>query len=287
MVVITEPRKQDRTILGVMVRTRAPAVAGAFYPSDPGELRTVVETLLGRAVVQEGPAPRALVVPHAGYIYSGPVAASAYAQLLPHRDTCRRVVLLGPAHHVPLHGMALPGVDEFISPLGPVPLDRAAIAALDQPGITVDAEAHRLEHSLEVQLPFLQITLGTFELVPLVVGLADSGAVASVIDALWDLPSTLVVVSSDLSHYLGYAEAQARDRGTCRSVEAMDPAGIDPSDACGAGPLKGLLAAAERRGLAVRTLDLRNSGDTAGSRDRVVGYGAWMFTEEIPCKTAA
>lgn len=261
-------------------------MAGAFYPSDPGELRTVVESLLGRAVVQEGPAPRALVVPHAGYIYSGPVAASAYAQLLAHRSAFRRVVLLGPAHHVPLRSMALPGVDEFISPLGPVPLDRAAIAALDQPGITVDARAHRLEHSLEVQLPFLQLAVGRFELVPLVVGQVNTGTVARVIDVLWSLPSTLVVVSSDLSHYLGYAEARARDRKTCQSIEAMDPAGIHHSDACGAEPLKGLLAAARRRGLAVRTLDLRNSGDTAGSRDRVVGYGAWMFVEEEPCMTA-
>jgi AmmeMemoRadiSam system protein B len=261
-------------------------VAGAFYPSDPGELRTVVETLLGRAVVQQGPAPRALVVPHAGYIYSGPVAASAYAQLLPHGDTCRRVVLLGPAHHVTLRGMALPGVDEFTSPLGPVPLDRTAIAALDQPGVTVDAHAHRLEHSLEVQLPFLQIAIGTFELVPLVVGLADTGSVARVIDVLWDLPSTLVVISTDLSHYLGSTEARARDRKTCRSIEAMDPAGIGHSDACGAEALKGLLTAARRRGLTVRTLDLRNSADTAGSRDRVVGYGAWMFVKEEPCNTS-
>lgn len=287
MVAIFLPRKKRRTILEVMKRIREPAVAGSFYPSNPDELRTAVETLLDRAVVRENPVPRALVVPHAGYIYSGPVAASAYAQLLPHRESIRRVVLLGPAHRIPLRGLALPGCEVFDSPLGPVPLDLDTTDKLNHPAVTVDPEAHRLEHSLEVQLPFMQVVLGNFLLVPLVVGAADAETVSAVIRPLWDKPSTLLVVSTDLSHYLPYDEAQRRDHATCKSIEGLDASCIGHSDACGAAPLKGLLAAASRKGLAVHTLDLRNSGDTAGGRAQVVGYGAWMFLEDKRCKTAA
>lgn len=287
MVAIFQPCKKSRTILEVMKRIREPAVAGSFYPSNPDELRTVVETLLGLAGVRDNPAPRALVVPHAGYIYSGSVAASAYAQLLPHRESIRRVVLMGPAHRVPLRGMALPGCEIFDSPLGPVPLDLDTIDGLNHPSVTVNTEAHRLEHSLEVQLPFLQVALGEFLLVPLVVGTTNAGAVSAVIDEFWHEPSTLLVVSTDLSHYLPYDEARRQDQATCESIEGLDAAYIGHSDACGSVPLKGLLAAASRRGLAVHTLDLRNSGDTAGNRAQVVGYGAWMFLEDKRCKTAA
>jgi AmmeMemoRadiSam system protein B len=227
------------------------------------------------------------VVPHAGYVYSGPVAASAYAQLLPHRETRWRIVLIGPSHRAALRGMALPAADEFASPLGRVPLDREMIAGLDHPSVIVDGEAHRLEHSLEVQLPFLQTVLDRFSLVPLVVGAAHADIVAEVIDSLWDAPSSLVVVSTDLTHYLGYSETLERDQRTCRAIESLDAAGIGDADACGAAPLRGLLTAAARRRLAARTLDLRNSGDTAGPREQVVGYGAWMIREEESCRTAA
>ncbi len=269
-----------------MKRIRKPAVAGSFYPSDPGVLRSTVESLLAGATPLNGRAPRALIAPHAGYVYSGPIAASAYAQLRARRRRYRRVVLLGPAHRAPLRGLALPGADAFDGPLGPVALDRAAIATLDHPAVTVDPEAHRLEHSLEVQLPFLQTVLEDFALVPLLVGAARPDDVAAVIERLWDGPDTLVVISSDLSHYLPWAAAKDRDRTTCVAVEALDPAALRDGDACGAAPLKGLLIAARRRGLAVRTLDLRNSGDTAGDRAQVVGYGAWMFFEDEPCASA-
>lgn len=281
------PRKHGGGILERMKRTRKPAVAGSFYPSDPGALRSTVDGLLAAAKADAGPAPRALVAPHAGYVYSGPVAASAYALLRPHRDLFRRVVLLGPAHRVALHGLALPGVDAFETPLGDVPLDGEAIAGLRHPALTTDESAHRQEHCLEVHLPFLQRVLGDFRLVPLLVGAARPDEVAAVIDALWDGPSTLVVVSTDLCHYLPYAEAARRDRATCAAIEALDGASLRGDDACGAAPLKGLLLAAKRLGLAVRTLDLRNSGDTAGGRAQVVGYGAWALLEKETCARAA
>ena len=268
----------------MMVQKREPAVAGSFYPSDPNELRAAVQALLDGAGIDVGPAPRALIVPHAGYRYSGAVAASAYAKLLPHRSHYRRVVLLGPAHRESLRGLALPGVDEFTTPLGAVPLETAGLP--DHPAVTIDFNAHRLEHSLEVQLPFLQLALAGFSLLPLVVGQARADDVADVIESLWD-STTLVVVSSDLSHYLPHAEAQRRDSDTCRAIAALDASGIGRHDACGAAPLRGLLRAAHRRGLAVRTLDLCTSGDTAGPRDRVVGYGAWMLAEKEPWKPAA
>ncbi|MEJ2385021.1 MAG: AmmeMemoRadiSam system protein B [Xanthomonadales bacterium] len=269
-----------------MKRSRKPAVAGSFYPSDPGVLRTAVESLLAAASGWRGAAPRALVAPHAGYIYSGPVAASAYAALGPFRDRYRRVVLVGPAHRAPVRGIALPDAAVFETPLGPVPLDRAVMKSLDDAEVCHDDRAHRLEHSLEVQLPFLQVVLDGFSLVPLLVGAATPDAVARVIEPLWR-PETLVVVSSDLSHYLPYAEARRHDDATCRAIETLAVDALRNRDACGAVPLKGLMLAAERRGLTVHTLDLRNSGDTAGDRAQVVGYGAWLFTENDPRAQAA
>lgn len=270
-----------------MVLIREPAVAGSFYPSDPDELRTAVQTLLDGAEIYPGPAPRALIVPHAGYIYSGPVAASAYAQLLPHRSSYRRVVLLGPAHHVPVSGLALPGVELFKTPLGMVPVCAAAFRQLGRSAVTVNRDAHLLEHSLEVQLPFLQLALESFRLVPLLVGVSDTGTVARAIERLWRREGTLVVVSTDLSHYLPYAEAGRRDGSTCNAVMALSPKGIGHTDACGCEAMKGLLTAARNCGMQVMTLDLRNSGDTAGMRDRVVGYGSWMFRERESCRNAA
>ena len=254
--------------------TRPPAVAGLFYPGDPQTLRAGLAQLLAENPAA-GPAPKALIAPHAGYIYSGPVAARAYNLL---SDGVRRVVLLGPAHRVPLRGLALPTVSAFHTPLGDVPLDLDAMRSLDAlPQVLRSDEAHRQEHSLEVHLPFLQVRLGEFTLVPLVVGWASPAAVEEVLERLWGGPETLVVISSDLSHYHPYADAQQLDEDTARRIEALRGS-LQGEQACGAHPLNGLLSLAKAKHLKVTRLDLRNSGDTAGSRDRVVGYGAWALT---------
>jgi AmmeMemoRadiSam system protein B len=261
-----------------MSTTRAPAVAGLFYPDDANELRGQVRAFL-RDIPADGPRPKAIIAPHAGYIYSGPVAARAYARLRPWADSIRRVVLLGPSHRVALRGLAVPSVDTFTTPLGTVPLDRAAIDNLrDLPYVRVFDQAHALEHSLEVHLPFLQELLSAFRLVPIVVGDAAPQETAGVLERLWGGDETLIVVSSDLSHYHDYATAQRRDATTSRAIEQLNYEAIDYDDACGRAPVSGLLYLARKRGLHVTTLDLRNSGDTAGPRDRVVGYGAYIVT---------
>ena len=260
-----------------MTVVREPAVAGQFYPEDPGELRALVDRFLRDADCTERAAPKALIAPHAGYVYSGAVAASAYACLAPYRDAYSRVVLLGPCHRVPVAGMAASGADSFRTPLGDVPVDRDTVAMLETKGIRVYEPSHQYEHSLEVHLPFLQRVLGDFSLVPVVVGEVRPQAVANLLEMVWGGPETLIVISSDLSHYLDYDTARAQDSTTCRRIEHLDT-NIDHDDACGATPLRGLLLAAKRRGMKVATLDLRNSGDTEGDRDFVVGYGAWMLT---------
>ncbi len=256
---------------------REPAVAGSFYPADPEALRAEVRGLLAKADAG-GPVPKAIIAPHAGYIYSGPVAASVYARLAAARGRIRRVVLLGPSHRVGFHGLALPGASLFRTPLGDIPVDTAAVQALcTLPQVHELEAAHRLEHSLEVQLPFLQEVLGEFTLLPLVVGDADADAVAEVLETLWGGPETLVVVSSDLSHYQPYATARRQDAVTSRAIESLDPDALHHEDACGRNPIRGLLAIARRHGYTIETVDLRNSGDTAGARDRVVGYGAYVL----------
>ena len=223
--------------------------------------------------------PKALIVPHAGYPYSGPIAASAYAPLAALRHRIRRVVLLGPTHRVAVVGLALPAATAFQTPLGTVPLDLEAMDILRPfPQVSVNSAAHALEHSLEVQLPFLQTVLETFLLVPLAVGMASPEAVAEVLEALWGGPETLLVVSSDLSHYLPYAQAQALDGSTCDRIVGLQLL-ASHEQACGATPVNGLLLAARRHGLKAQLLDLRNSGDTSGDRSSVVGYGAFAFTE--------
>jgi AmmeMemoRadiSam system protein B len=223
------------------------------------------------------PAPKALIVPHAGYIYSGPIAASAYACLLNRGSQFSRAVLLGPAHRVPFHGLAVSTATEFATPLGSVPLDLAAIRELEtMPQIHFMDAAHELEHSLEVHLPFLQRTLGEFSLIPLVVGNASAADVAGALELVWNGPATLVIVSSDLSHYHSYETATRMDRETSTLIEALDYQAIDCDHACGSTPVAGLLLYAKQHDLSVTTVDLRNSGDTAGPRDRVVGYGAYV-----------
>jgi AmmeMemoRadiSam system protein B len=258
---------------------REAAVAGHFYPGSAGELRSAVERYLGGADAAPGPRPKALIVPHAGYVYSGPVAASAYARLAPWREQIRRVVLLGPCHRIPVRGLAASSADFFRTPLGDVALDRALLDSLDLPGIEIFDDTHTFEHSLEVHLPFLQMLLEDFMLVPFVVGHAEPETVAAVLEALGDGPDTLIVISSDLSHYLPYDAAKERDSATCRSIERFEAENIGPDDACGCSPMGGLLVLAKRRGMSVDTLDLRNSADTAGPMEQVVGYGSWMFLE--------
>lgn len=256
---------------------RSPAVAGLFYDRDPARLSDQLTAMLGAAGRTGGERPCALVVPHAGYAYSGATAARAYARLAPWADEIRRVVLFGPAHRVALAGMAVPAADAFETPLGIVRLDRPLIErALAQEGVVVSDEAHRLEHSLEVQLPFLQAVLGDFTLAPLVVGRCPAPVAAAVIDALWGGPETLVVISTDLSHYHPYDRARAQDLRTCQRILARDGT-LSGLDACGAHALNGLLASEHGGNAQLELLDLRNSGDTAGDRDRVVGYGAFLL----------
>ena len=259
---------------------RDPAVAGHFYPSDAEELCRTVELLLDGVTRAEGEPPKALIVPHAGYVYSGPIAATAYARLRPHQDQYERVVLLGPCHSVPVRGLALSSADVFRTPLGDVPIDRTTLGEIDLPCVQVFDETHEHEHSLEVHLPFLQTVLGDFKLVPIVVGNTTAERVSDVLDVLWGGPETLVVVSSDLTHYLSYDRARAIDGETRQAIEDLEVRGIDHDVACGATPIGGLLITARQRGMQVTTLDLRNSGDTAGDRNRVVGYGSWMFVEQ-------
>ncbi|MCZ7536903.1 MAG: AmmeMemoRadiSam system protein B [Acidimicrobiia bacterium] len=260
-------------------RARVPAVAGAFYPADPAALAGAVDRYIA-AARYDGRPPKALVVPHAGYAYSGPVAGTGYATVLPARSTVTRVVLLGPAHRVRVAALAAPGADSFLTPLGPVEIDADARAtALTVHGVEVDDGAHAPEHSIEVQLPFLQRTLGSFRVLPIVVGHPSADAVARVLEELWGGPETLIVVSTDLSHYLDYESAAEHDLRTARAITALDVEGVADRDACGAYALRGLLRVAAAKGLEARLLDLRSSGDTAGSRDSVVGYGAVGFWE--------
>ena len=258
---------------------RPPAVAGAFYPGNAATLAADVGALLAEAPPAPGRQPKAIIAPHAGYIYSGPTAATVYARLVPWRETIRRVVLLGPTHRVAVRGLAVPSAAAFATPLGMVPVDRAALANLaDLRQVVVSDAAHAPEHSLEVHLPFLQAVLGDFTLVPLAVGHADAAAVAEVLERLWGGSETLIVISSDLSHFLPYAAAREVDDATCRRILRLETT-IDPEEACGAYPINGLLLAARRHGLQPQLVDHCNSGDTAGDKSRVVGYGAFAFYE--------
>jgi AmmeMemoRadiSam system protein B len=258
---------------------RPTAVAGTFYPSSPGVLRAEVDAMLEGVPARSYPRqPKALIVPHAGYRYSGPVAATAYASLVPFAERISCVVLVGPSHRAYFFGLALPEARAFETPLGSVSIDAAALARIPQ--VQALSNAHAREHSLEVQLPFLLRVLPRFFMVPLVAGDATGADVATVLDALWGGPETLIVISSDLSHYLAYDTARHVDGITARAIVGLGPAPLHHDQACGATPVNGLLEVARRRGLRPELLDLRNSGDTAGGRDQVVGYGAFAFYEE-------
>lgn len=261
-----------------MTTIRSPAVAGLFYPADAWQLKQDVQHLLAKASVHDLK-PKVLIVPHAGYIYSGAVAAAAYASLSAVATAIHRVVLLGPAHRIAVRGLALPGVDVFDTPLGSVKLDVDLVHAIAHlPQVTVNKEVHALEHSLEVQLPFLQSILGEFTLLPLAVGMASAEEVAEVLNYIWGGQETLIVISSDLSHYLPYATAQRVDSQTVQSIMQLRHP-IEYEHACGSIPINGLIVAARKHHLTSHLLDLRNSGDTAGSRNQVVGYAAIAFNE--------
>ena len=263
-------------------KVRRPAVAGSFYPAHAEALRSAVD----RLVAQATPPPihgtlRALIAPHAGYVYSGPIAASAYTVLARASSRPHRIVLLGPSHHLPFHGLALPEAEALETPLGVVPVDPLA-ASLPQrfsQVIRLDG-AHQREHSLEVQLPFLQCVLPEgFTLVPMAVGRATPEEVSEVIELAWSLPGTLVLVSTDLSHYLPDNEARRMDTRTSQLIAAEDVEALDAEMACGYHPLAGLMHAARRVGFSIELLDLRNSSDTAGDPHQVVGYGAFAVIE--------
>ncbi len=249
---------------------REPAVAGMFYPADPDELRTQIEGFLADAESPKGISPKAVIVPHAGTIYSGPIAASAYARIQP--DGIERVVLLGPSHRVLLRGLAASSAEFWRTALGDVPLERMDVVA-------VNDSAHEREHSLEVQLPFLQTVLGEFKLIPLVVGDATQEEVADVLAELWGGPETLVVISSDLSHYMSYTAGRAVDTVASKAIVELNPRGLDFDNACGLVPIAGLLHLAKQKGMRAELIDLRSSGDTVGPKDQVVGYGAFAFYE--------
>jgi AmmeMemoRadiSam system protein B len=260
--------------------TRPSAVAGLFYADDPDRLRTQVFDLLTDVAASTKFTPKALIAPHAGYVYSGRVAAAAFATLRDSAQTIMRVVLIGPAHYVHVRGIAAPTADAFETPLGRVAVDLEALSAVADLQFVVRSDApHAPEHALEVELPFLQTLLSSFQVVPLVVGDATPQDVAHVLGRLWGGPETLIVVSSDLSHYHDYETARRLDAATATAIEHGDWASLGPNQACGCLAVAGLLVEAGRRGFKAHRLSLCNSGDTAGSRDRVVGYGAWMFAE--------
>ena len=257
---------------------RRPAVAVGFYPAQADQLRQDVVKLLADAGTAVKITPKALIAPHAGYIYSGSTAAAAFATLQDSPQTLGRIVLIGPAHYVAIRGIALPTVDAFETPLGRVPVDRAGLNEIaGLPFVSRNDAAHAPEHALEVELPFLQIMLPSFSLLPLVVGDTSAHEVAQVLARLWSGPETLLVISSDLSHYHSYEAARRLDAATAAAIENGDWSSLGPGQACGYLPIAGFLIEANRRNLKARRLSMCNSGDTAGPRDQVVGYGAWTF----------
>lgn len=256
---------------------RPAAVAGTFYPSDPNQLSHTVSNYLQHATTTGSP-PKAIIAPHAGYIYSGTIAANAYHLLSSAKATIKQVILLGPSHHIPFLGLATCEADYYATPLGNIPLDKELTnQLLKLPQVSVVNAAHAKEHSLEVHLPFLQTVLDEFTLTPIVVGDASAEEVSEVLDMIWGGNDRLIIISSDLSHFYNYEQAQQLDRKTSDAIVDLEPNLIHSQEACGSIPIKGLILQAIKRDLHAELLDLRNSGDTAGSHDRVVGYGAYRF----------
>lgn len=268
------------------VKVRPPAVAGLFYPAEPSRLRDTVSEYLAQAPTVAGPTPKALIVPHAGYIYSGPIAAAAYSQIAHRRGQIRRVVLIGPSHRVYIRGMAVPAAEAFQTPLGAVPIDLELKARLLAHEQTIESdEPHAAEHSLEVQLPFLQMLLDEFTLLPVALGMAAPPTVATALAELWGGEETLVLVSSDLSHYLPYRTAREADAATIAAILRHDPT-LTGEQACGCIGINGLSFLARQRDLSIAEIARCNSGDTAGDRNQVVGYGAFALHESRPGTTS-
>jgi hypothetical protein len=262
---------------------RPPAVAGRFYPADPAELRQSVQTFLSQAqhpgsTANDVRPPKAVIAPHAGYVFSGPIAGSAFAPFQADKYLVTRIILIGPAHFVRVRGLAAPAWDAFTTPLGTIPVAGRLLSALKSlPQVTISNQPHAAEHSLEVELPFLQVVLEQFSILPLVAGDATANEIADVLENVWGGPETRIVISSDLSHFFDYPTARQLDSETARAILALDPDALGEESACGRVPIRGLLTAARRFGLKASLLDLRNSGDTAGARQEVVGYGAFAF----------
>ncbi len=262
--------------IDVFSRTRPAAVAGMFYPDDPQQLKSDINQYLSHASSSASPAPKAIIVPHAGYIYSASVAASAYQLLLSDVQKINQVILLGPSHHLAFRGIATPDNDYFATPLGKIRINQPlCLKSQSLDFVQINNLAHEQEHSLEVQLPFLQVILPDFELTPLVVGDCEMAQVGRLLELLWGGEETLIVISTDLSHFHNYQVANRLDKQTSLAIEQLQPERISSENACGKAPLNGLLTLAKKKQLTVNCLDLRNSGDTAGSMDRVVGYGAY------------
>ncbi len=262
------------------VKARPPAVAGQFYPDDPDKLSDLLKQMINRAKAVMPQHIKALIAPHAGLIYSGPIAATAYKSIMNQADDINRVVLLGPSHRVGFQGIATISASRYEMPMGSIEIDQAAFKLIEMlPQVQQIDKAHEQEHSLEVQLPFLQMILGSFTLIPLVIGDCSADEVAEVLEILWGDQHTLIVISSDLSHYQSYQNAQRQDQQTSAAILNLSPQKIGYDDACGRNPVNGLLVAARNHHLKPSMIDLRNSGDTAGSHDRVVGYGAYIFTD--------
>jgi MEMO1 family protein len=266
-----------------MTTIRYPAVAGQFYPENPETLRQTVTTLLQEANnFANLPTPKAIIAPHAGYIYSGPIAASAYACLKKAQQKISKVVILAPAHRYPVAKLAATNVDVYTTPLGNINVDKNNVKKIMHlPQIDLNEEAFAQEHAIEVQLPFLQIALGNFELTPILVGNANVVDVVAVLQKVWGGEETLIVISSDLSHYYDYETAKTLDNDAATAIVNLKPSNLKDEQACGYIPIKGLLAAAANYNLQATLVDLRNSGDTAGPKTEVVGYGAFHFLQKI------
>ena len=260
-----------------MVKVREPAVAGVFYPADPDLLTGLIDGFLSD-MTDPAPPPKALIAPHAGYTYSGPIAASVYVCLRAAREIIRRVVLIGPSHRVAFRGLAASSAEAFITPLGAVKVDRASIHRLIQLKFAaLRDDAHLREHGLEVHLPFLQRMINEFTIVPLVFGDISYMRVAEVLREIWGGPETLIVISSDFSHYYPYKQARVLDQEAAQSILRLEPEAIRPEQACGRIGIQALLEVVREKGLHATLLDLRNSGDTSSNQDQVVGYGAFAF----------
>lgn len=264
-----------------MENIRPATVAGSFYPASSKQLSNMIEQAFKLAAPPPHPRrPKALIVPHAGFIYSGAIAASAYQYIIPYRDVIKRIVLIGPSHRVAFYGLALSSADYFETPLGTIEVDQnAQKLLLEIEGVHIIDEAHAAEHSLEVQLPFLQHILGHFTLIPIVAGDTKPELVSQVIETFWDEPQTLILISSDLSHYHDYESAKILDNATSQAIVHLDLNHLDSNHACGCIGIRGLLYFAQHHEVKASIIDLRNSGDTAGNKDSVVGYGAYLFEE--------